>query len=110
MWVKKYCDGTVVEENRKAGHTWLRTPQENIHEVYMINEGRRSPGLTGFPRYWHSRTGVIFNVQHGIERITKERIQGQRDDGRWETVEWIAETGEYIQYVADKAIGLPVYK
>ena len=104
MWVKKLADGTTIMENVKHGKTWMKTPCDNIIEVFLYHEGKRSPSLTGYKQYWHSR-GAIINPQTGNKQIVADRIQGLRDDGKWDTIEYNGV--KYISYIADKAYGKP---
>jgi hypothetical protein len=105
MWVKKMADGRTIVENVKHGKTWLRTPSQGIVEVFMYHNGKRSPSLSGYVEYWHSR-GVVMNPQTGQKKLTAERIQGRRPDGQWDTIEFNGTS--YKRYLAPKAYGKPV--
>lgn len=104
MWVKKMADGRTIMESAKTGKTWLRTPSMGIAEVFLYHDGKRSPSLTGYEEYWHSR-GMVMNPQTGQQKIVAERIQGRRADGQWDTIEYNGE--KYLRYVAPKAYGKP---
>lgn len=106
MWVKIYADGTTITENKPHGHTWMRTPLNNIIEVYMINNnGDKSPSLTGYQSYWHSRTNTILNSNQ--KSFISEQIQGLRDDGQWDTIKWDARTQKYTHCILKTALGKP---
>lgn len=96
------ADGRTIVENAKAGKTWLRTPSKGIVEVFLYHNGRRSPSLKGYKEFWHSR-GVILNPETGEKKIVADRIQGLREDGKWDTIEYNGKA--YVRYVADKAYG-----
>jgi hypothetical protein len=102
MWVKKMADGRTIMESAKQGRTWRRTPQTGIVEVFLYHDGRRSPSLTGYKDYWHSR-GVVMNPDTGQSMVVADRIQGLREDGQWDTIEFNGQ--KYIRYVAPKAYG-----
>ena len=104
MWVKKLASGKTIIENAKAGRTWLRTPSKGIVEVFLYHDGKRSPSLTGYQEYWHSR-GVVLNQQTGGKVVVADRIQGLREDGQWDTIEYNGE--KYLRYIAPKAYGKP---
>lgn len=106
MWIKRLTDGTQIEENRRKGRTWLKTPTENIVEAFLICKGNKSTILSGYNKYWHSRSAI--STDHGEFQDIAERIQGLRDDGKWDTVEW--DGSKFIFYVANAAIGCPVVK
>ena len=96
------ADGRTIMENIQAGKTWLRTPLKGIVELFLYHNGKRSPSLTGYIEYWHSR-GVVMDPQSGARKIVADRIQGLREDGMWDTIEFNGE--KYIRYVAEKAYG-----
>lgn len=104
MWVKKMADGRTIIENIKQGKTWMKTPNSDITEVFLYYNGKRSPSLTGYTEYWHSR-GVVINPQTGEKKLVADRIQGLRDDGQWDTIEYNGVS--YKKYVAPKAYGKP---
>lgn len=112
MWIKKMADGKTVKEHRESGKTWMRTASQGIVEVFMFHDGshfpdgksKRSVSLTGYKEYWHSR-GVILDPSTGEKKLTAERIQGLREDGQWDTIEFNGT--KYLKYVAPKAYGKP---
>ena len=106
MWIKRFADGTVIREDRDNGVTWLSTPLTGIAEVQLKVNGQHSPKLRGYDKYWHSRTGLAKNDNTMVE--VAERIQGQRPDGQWHTIEWNGKT--FVAYTTDRAIGRPVKK
>jgi hypothetical protein len=117
MWIKRFNNGTQIEEDLDKKRTWLTTSLDGITEVFMRHGAERSMGLSNYPEYWHSRTVMMmpivnkmtpFGIAAAIDNktFTVERIQGLRDDGKWDTVEWTGD--QYIYYVADKAFGKPV--
>lgn len=107
MWVKVFKDGTKIQENRDHGITWMTTPLDNLQEVFIINGIFKSQALSGYDVYWHSRTGVSF--EDGKNQILVERIQGLRDDGKWDTIEMYPD-GSTKTMIYENAIGKPVYK
>lgn len=107
MWVKVFWDSTKIQENRDHNITWLSTPLKNIQEVFIVNGPFKSPGLSGYDVYWHSRTGIT--LEDGRTHTTIERIQGLRDDGLWDTIEMHAD-GSVKTLICQNAIGKPVYK
>lgn len=98
------ADGSLIVESPKHGRTWLRTPTNNIVEVFLYYDGKRSPSLKGYEEYWHSR-GVVVDPQTGNKKIVADRIQGLRPDGRWDTLEYNGKS--YLKYIAPKAYGKP---
>lgn len=106
MWIKRLADGTVFYEAPKKGHTWTKTPLKGLIQVSLLIDGQDMMTLEGYPAYWHSRRAVAFEGQRS--QVIAERIQGQREDGLWDTIEWNGK--EFRQYVADQAFGKPVVK
>lgn len=107
MWIKRMSDGTVFYEAPKKGHTWTKTPLKSIIQVSLLIDGQPMQTLEGYPAYWHSRRAVAHQDARR-SHIIAERIQGQRDDGKWDTIEWNGR--EFKHYVADVAFGKPVRK
>lgn len=106
MWVKKFADGTEISEDVQAGKTWTKTPQDNILEVYMKRGLEKSPALFGYSAYWHSRQSVTLDDGNQIDLL--ERLQGLRDDGRWDTLTW-DENGCITSSIEERAFGKPIY-
>jgi len=110
MWIKHFEDGSHLQENVATGCTWMKTPLSNISMVQLRVKGPHGGyveyTLRGFRDYWHSKTMVANDSCKPI--IVAERIQGLREDGKWETVEWKGQ--KFIESVQDKAIGKPVIK
>ena len=104
MWVKKMADGKTIIEDAKSGRTWMRTPSKGIVAVFLYYNGKKSPSLTGYKEYWHSR-GVVVYPQTGERKLVADRIQGLREDGQWDTIEYNGVS--YKKYIAPKAYGKP---
>jgi len=104
MWVKKMADGRTIVENASHGKTWMKTATTGIVEVFLYYNGKRSPSLTGYVEYWHSRSMAV-NPQTGQQKIVADRIQGLREDGQWDTIEFNGVS--YKRYIAPKAYGKP---
>lgn len=109
MWVKRFADGKEIQEDRKNGITWLKTPTAGLIEVMLSCKGPHggmvpSRTLHGHIQYWHSRTAVSNN--DGSHRDIAERIQGLLPDGTWETITWNGH--EYIESIEPRAYGKPV--
>ena len=98
------ADGKVIMENATHGKTWTRTPTVGIVEVFLYYNGKRSPALSGYQEYWHSR-GVVIDPTTGSKKLVADRIQGLREDGQWDTIEY--DGTSYKKYIAPKAYGRP---
>ena len=106
MWVKRMADNHVIMENKKHGKTWMRTPQAGIVEVFLYNDGKRSPSLIDYPEFWHSRSAAVDPQTNEVVDVA-ERIQGLREDGDWDTIEFNLSKKSYTKYIANKAFGKP---
>lgn len=104
MWIKRLADGSVYYEDRKKGHTWTKTPLKDIIQVSILIDGQPMQTLEGYAAYWHSRRAVSSEMRG--TQVIAERIQGQREDGKWDTVEWNGK--QFRMYIADTAFGKPV--
>jgi len=110
MWIKHFADGTSIHENVNLGHTWLKTSLTGIVEVELqvrgCHGGFVERKLSGYQSYWHSKTLVANESCKPI--IVAERIQGQRPDGKWQTIAWNGRN--FIESIEDRPIGKPVIK
>lgn len=111
MWIKNFADGQIISEDRVRRITWLSTPLKGLVQVTLQvvfpDGSKHSISLSGYSQYWHSRTSECF-PQNGERKETAERIQGLREDGNWDTIEF---TGtQFRRFISPKAIGKPVWQ
>lgn len=100
MWVKYFKDGSTIKETNS--NKWSQTKLDDIESIQLIDKNFVSPKLTGYSEYWHSRTAIT--TEDGHHEIIRERIQGKREDGRWDTIEW---DGKHSikTYITENALG-----